>query len=1067
MKDGPRNAQTASTALLDPSGTNQRESPPTPHFNGGEMALSAWQQLFHRIPSEQRKNLLDEASRQGSVSLSDIPVLVNPAEQDPHPAWLTDILAGRIGDLEPVRAGPIECFDSCLDETQRRAVAEALQTPDVSLIQGLPGTGKSRVVAEIVHQATLRGERVLYVSPWENALDSVLISQAGKDFIFPWRLLWPDENPDLLSPLARSFTRQERLRQLKDQIVPDVGHEVQEVTQRLKRLRPVETVWSHLLTLARQHGELTKQIEKLSRCRLELVANVEAEFAAGGEIGLGDNRLNNQPAALRDKRSEIGRLESELKDLQSLIFEKQKDVQDLDAELTPLKPLIDARTQGRFWTWTWWQTIFGGARLAQARGLQERCQQARQVIEKLTDRDKEISGQIRELQQVFESDRRSLIEKEIGERVTEVTKTTERLTEELGAVEELWRSTCLDLPGEVSPPLDISEEAVATAQRGWQDNLGKESARETFLNRWLDHLRKEPEEIADTLFHAANLVLGKTGSIEPSVLTGPTAGAAFDLLIIEGAQKVTDAEFLRLAECCLRCVLIGESSIETPIVSLATRKQNHPQTAKASSNKPSVFQRLWSLLHCDPRQLPYQWRMEQDRLCCQLRSVKPDQRHWLESEPVADHADIELRILNMPRKAPVLAEVAFPRSVSIVQAKEYVFNEIQELAVQAAGGNVKWTEHPDRIAFSLSDRCSHEGTAVPLTAGVFELIEASRSNGGSNPWHTCCLEFHRESGWQRLQAEAWVERQLSLRDLGRTVCLETAYRMSPELGQFFSNLLFQGYYSNPIRTRGRIDIGAQDENVIGDASVEFVPVPASGGKGTVRPISSRDRPSRVHNKGGVAGALVRDSLRTAGMEVDLADFTQRSRLPAELSLNLPEKGLVNYDEALSMIHALESLASSITTSGQVFEPDDSGRPLSIGVTALYPAQVELLRRLIDQIPRLAASPISVVVDVPEGFREREFTVVLLGVTRSHGYRATSLGGDPQALVLALTRARKNLFLFGDLDTLIRRSQWDGPVENLDEQASALERGIVARIVRHIQEQETNPSSFRVRLGGWT
>jgi hypothetical protein len=799
-----------------------------------------------------------------------------------------------------------------------------------------------------------------------------------------------------------------------------------------------------------------------------LATNLEAEFTSIGEITLDGNRLIEQQTVLGEKHNEIGRLESDMKALGSQILEKRKEVQDLDEQLFPFKPLIDAKTHGRFWTIAWWQTIFSPGRLAQARDMQARWQQAQQVLEKLTDRAKLVSGELKERQEVFEFDQKSLIQREIGERLADATQKAKRLSREIVAIEQSWRSTCLDLPNDISPPADLSEEAVVTAESRWKENLAADVARWTFLSQWLDHLQKEPEEVTDSLFQNANVILSTTGNIlEHAAFRGPIASSAFDLLVLEGAHKVTEAEFARMAGCCRRCVLIGEPSVEPPQAYSSSRKQNGFQTLKSSSIKPGIFQRLWSLLHCDPRQLPYQWRMEQDQLCCQLRRVKPEQRHWLELEPVADRPEIELRILNMPRKAPVLAEVAFPRSMSIVQAKEYIFNEIQELAVQAAAGNVKWTEHPDRIAFGLSDQCSHQGTFICLVPGVFELVEASRSNSEPNPWHTCCLEFHREIGWQRLQAEEWVERQLGLRDLGRTVCLETAYRMSPMLGQFLSGLLFQGNYKVPIQTPGLVNGEAVDENHFGDTPVEFVAVPAYQGGGTVGQVTARDGSTRRESKGAATCTVTRHGLSGVSQELDLADFAHRSRLPSELAFGLPAKGLVNYDEAQSVVYVLESLVSEITASGRIDEPDNAGRTPTIGIMALYPAQVELIRRLIDQIPGLVASPVSFVVDGPEGFRERECAILLLGLTRSHGYRATSLGGDPQTLALALTRARKKLFIFGDPETLIRRSQWDGVVEPLDEQASAVERGIVARLVCYIQGQETHPSCFRIRQGGWT
>src|SRR6516162_7681791 len=48
---------------------------------------------------------------------------------------------------------------------RQEALARAVATPDICLIQGFPGTGKSRVIAEMILQAAGRGERVLFLAP--------------------------------------------------------------------------------------------------------------------------------------------------------------------------------------------------------------------------------------------------------------------------------------------------------------------------------------------------------------------------------------------------------------------------------------------------------------------------------------------------------------------------------------------------------------------------------------------------------------------------------------------------------------------------------------------------------------------------------------------------------------------------------------------------------------------------------------------------------------------------------------------------------------------------------------
>src|SRR5205814_82748 len=94
---------------------------------------------------------------------------------------------------------------------------------------------------------------------------------------------------------------------------------------------------------------------------------------------------------------------------------------------------------------------------------------------------------------------------------------------------------------------------------------------------------------------------------------------------------------------------------------------------------------------------------------------------------------------------------------------------------------------------------------------------------------------------------------------------------------------------------------------------------------------------------------------------------------------------------------------------------------TVGVVALYAAQAELIRCLVRQTPELGGVPFDVKIGVPADFHERECLVVLLSLTRSHSHRAVPLGDGPQAVTLALTRARAHLLLFGDPSTLVRRS----------------------------------------------
>jgi hypothetical protein len=549
-------------------------------------------------------------------------------------------------------------------------------------------------------------------------------------------------------------------------------------------------------------------------------------------------------------------------------------------------------------------------------------------------------------------------------------------------------------------------------------------------------------------------VAATTSSLAADPDFGDAAAPAvrFDLLVLEDADRVTEAEFLAVARRARRWVLVGQP----PAVPAAAPARPGPAApARPAALRPALFHRLWQQLHCDPRRLPYAWVREKGGLCCQLRPVTPEQSQWLESEPLADSPDIELRILAMPRSEPLLAEVAFPAGMTIDRAKEYIFRELQELPVSAAGRSLRWLEDDDRIVLRLAEVPAPDAVSVTLEAGVREVVQPGPEDAAGGPpcssaWQTCCVEFDRRAGWHRQRAEEWVRRHLGLRDLGRTARLDVAYRMQPGLAAFLSELLFGGEYQLPA---GSGDVAA----LSGLPVVQFVPVPPVH-EAVKQPAGAVFSGRPGHGRGRSAQALSTAAPPRkggAGLEADLSDPRHRDRLPGEHRAGLPDAGLVNYLEARAVLHALEAWAADPAAR--------AARP-TVGVIALYPAQAELIRRLAQQSPALAAGGLDVRVGVPGSFQERECSVVLLGLTRSHGHRAVSFGDGPHALALALTRARARVILFGDLGTLQRRCQWHNPLDHLDEAASAREHDMISRLVAYAQGQGRYPHLFQLREG---
>src|SRR5262249_28102390 len=145
------------TAVLEPPRSAPPPQPP---------AASVWDDFLRHISPSQRDGFLALARAQGFAGAHRILPSTNgsSANDDATTHWnqLNHLLSGKVDSLGSIREIPLTLVDSGLDATQREAVGRALATPDVAVILGWPGTGKSRVVAELITQALLRGERVLF-----------------------------------------------------------------------------------------------------------------------------------------------------------------------------------------------------------------------------------------------------------------------------------------------------------------------------------------------------------------------------------------------------------------------------------------------------------------------------------------------------------------------------------------------------------------------------------------------------------------------------------------------------------------------------------------------------------------------------------------------------------------------------------------------------------------------------------------------------------------------------------------------------------------------------------------
>lgn len=1030
---------------------------------------SVWLDWYDRASPAQQQEALLRAFQQGIVYAHQLAAPAQAAA--PRRALLTSLLHGQVKDLEPLHPPQLEFHDHELDRRQREAVARAIATPDVCLIEGFPGTGKSRLLLEILLQAAQRGERILLLASTPAALDTVLQRLSTHPAVCPIRCLAEEEQSASLPAAIARLTLPERLRSYRETTLPSARAAHAAARQTLEARIRERTQWTRLAELAEQYEQLVERMRLLSEQRESVAAEVE--------------RLEQMPADFRErwqagertKAESLGQLDIQLAGLQAELETITHKQTHLDSEWQAIRPLAEARQDHRFWSACWWRALLQGGLKEQVHELESRRAEliaAQQRLEQdLAARRRERT----EMENQHLAARRRLQEDEIARRRAEVEDLLAAAARRQEVLREEWQTLCQTLSRDTIPE-EISRQAVQAGLATWERLRDQESQRAAAAEQWLRTVEEGMSSLPAKLAGCANVLAATTTALISGTNAGGTGvSPAFDLLILEEAHKVTESEFAAAARHARRWVLIGEPQTDAEPAAVSRK------TIRPSVLRPSLFQRLWQNLHADPQRLPYTWMTREGRLLCRLRSVAADQEKWLESEPVVDRPDIELRILSVPRQTPQVVEIAFPACMGIGEAKQFLYHELEALAVQTRGRSLCWSETAEEVTLELASAGDADTVTVSLESGVRERIARLPGRDGMD-WHSCRLEFARSEGWTRQRAEEWIADRLGLRCTGRTVLLTVPHRLDPSLACFLSDLLFAGACQPPV---------LMGKAALSRPPVEFVAVPGLLAGESPHHAEAEPRHSSeaapISGKRGAGGVSVRaPRLRAvkggAGLEMDLADDRPLPQLPADLRALLPRQGLINYLEARAVVNRLAALLQEdafrsaceswrqrrswpcqqgCSSPSGCACPHGDNAPV-VAVMALYPSQVELLRHLIDQTPALSNSAVAIEIGPPSAFSHRECLFSLVSLTRSHTHRAVSYADHPQSLAQALTRAASGLILFGDPGTLARRSQWHGPLDHLDDSAAQHEGQLIGQLVQYLHGQGPHPEAFHLQEG---
>lgn len=1033
---------------------------PAPLRNGQEAPgprKLPWQELFQGFSADQQADLLVLAARQGLIYAHQVPAQVNgikskPTQENlPQLQILSRLLAGACEGFTPVQVQTRLVVDEGLDQLQREAVFRALDSPDIFLLQGLPGTGKSRVLAEILTQAAHTGLRVLFLAQHASALDVVLQRLGGREAVLALRFLETGETVASVPVALRDWTLAGRRRSFLDCVRQQADRALAETEENCRRRQQEEAAWEELSRQAVQDREL---VEKLRHVREHLArqeGDVQREAAAVSADSTGPfaAELFHFQQSQQEAHAGLNR-ESQL-----LIQEQQTARLDLEQACRTgdrIRPLAEAKKCGRWWKLAWWQALFGGNVVQTLAELDQRRQTLEMKIQELAGRQAELDNRQKLNADQFQAKRQHILQGEIGRRRQEWLLREAELVRAQESLGNQWSAQVQGLErhcpeSQTRKTLEATRVSwlrksaqVGQTQAGqagspgpdleparslWHQQCRQDEQALQFARRWSHYLAETGELLGPRVREWANVLAGTLAAFagDPTIAeAGP-----FDLLVVEEADLLTEADLVKLARLAPRWVLVAESHGPAG----ANLPGAGPRVLAPASLRLGTFQKLWQTLHCDSHRLHYSWSREGERLCCTLRPVEPKDRAYLEVERVADFPEIELRILAAPKAPPLLAQVIFPPAIPVDRAKDFIYRELQEVTVMGLGRGGWLREDEARFHFHLSPLPIPEALGLDLERGLREWVAPATG-------HTCRIDFDGAAGWTRPQVDQWLQRHLHLRDLGRTALLQVPYRMTAPLARTVGNILFAGEYLPPsvgltLRVRSETQNGPGELHAEREAHVEFIAVPPSRKEDARKADDRRKTPTHLN---GAAG-LPREG---AGLEQDLAAVRIADRLPADLRADLPRRGFVNFLEAQALIRRLEALAQ---------QPDSMSGP--IAVLALYDAQVELLRRLCARSEVLARQAVLLEIGLPTAFRQREFDTVLVSLTRSHGHRAVPFGERETDLALALTRGRRRLILCGDPGALVKRASWQGPLEHLDAAAADLEARRIAALVRFLQD----------------
>jgi hypothetical protein len=736
-----------------------------PHQNSASpgFRVPSWEEWCQNASEAQRNEILALAKKQGLIYSQQIPAPANgvhhktPLEESPN-VPLAQLLSGNIDGLLPVSASALAFADKQLDVAQREAVLRALFSPDAFLLQGSPGEPTVRVLAEILQQTATRGQRVLLLANRSATLDATILTLTECRSILALRFQAPGEK---LSPELLPLTLDKRRQTFLQQTLEGARTARAEAQARLAQRQSEDGCWNSLQDLV---AALTDVRQRQERCReglCQLAEQVQRD-AASATAGVFSSAMTQITRTHSEGVKTLKEAAAEIAS-QKQAFESSRAELERDAQV--LRPLAEAKQHGRWWTFAWWQATLRGRVLANWADLQNRLHDLTKLLTALEQKRQETGDKERQLELWFQTENARQVSAETERRRLDGEKQRAEIEREIDRLNGDWHGVLSRLEQD-NRPHEPSRAAVDQARAKWENQKQRDIAAGQLAGRWEEYVTQGGEQLALRLPEWANVLAGTMMALKTERAFADQAVGPFDMVVLLDAEEFSEAEINRVAKHGQRLLLVAQSQAQGE--SVQTHAKNGVRSSTANGTPPpSFFRQLWQKLHCDSRRIHYAWVRENERLCCTLRPIDGQDRRYIEIERVADFPEIELRILARPKAPPLLAQVVFPPAMNILQAKEFIYRELEEVAVHGQQGGAWLGDEAERFLFHLSPVALADTAALELEKGLREWVAPATGN-------TCCLEFNKAAGWTRPQVDQWLDRHLQVRDLGRTMVLRGA-----------------------------------------------------------------------------------------------------------------------------------------------------------------------------------------------------------------------------------------------------------------------------------------------------